>query len=88
MANTLKKCQMVKIFIEFHRKKINSMPDCTFRDCLLLLKSLNARFDRLFLLENNRKVIIKDMSVDDILKSEKIMNVSAFESWITIDNRQ
>lgn len=85
MVNTMKQCRKLLMFIEWHPNKIKRIPGCSLRECLLLLKSVGARFDLLLMADDKGKILIRNKSIDEVLNSKSIMN-NFMESWLTLEN--
>jgi FkbM family methyltransferase len=74
----------VNLQVEFHPTQIDSHPDCSFRETLQVLQTLTDRFEWLLARKGHRKIMLRNISIDDVLASEMLMSQNNFESWLTV----
>ncbi len=78
----------VNLQIEFHPRQIDSAPGCSFRDTLILLNSVTDRFEWLLVRDGHRKIILRNIPIEDVLASEKLMKQANMETWLTLRGQQ
>ena len=84
MTELMRGCRFMKLFIEFHQEKIAQMTGCSFADCLVLLREMNARFDLIIAGGDNGKELLRNLDIDTVLNSNHIMQLPLMESWLSI----